>query len=110
MCRLPYLLMQTIRPNSGLNYQALDTPFHVWESYLPDRKFKYNHFMRLKSKKLNIKIGDIIKPRNNFRLMSLFGVKRDGFFAGTFIEPNATKKIIRFPLYKTVENYLFYRN
>jgi hypothetical protein len=102
--------MQTIRPNSGLNYQALDTPFHVWESYLPDRKFKYNHFMRLNNQELNINIGDLIKPRNNFRQMSIHGVIRDGFFAGTFINPNATKEIIHFPLYKTVEEYLFYRN
>jgi hypothetical protein len=99
--------MQTIRPNSGLNYQSLDVPLNSWEAYLPDRKFKYNHFMTLNGRELNIKIGDLIKQRNNFIEMSLNGVKRDGFFAGTLIKPNAIRQIIRFPLYKTVEEYLF---
>ncbi len=66
--------------------------------------------MRLNNQQLNISIGDLIKPRNNFRKMSIYGVIRDGFFAGTFVNPNATKETIRFPLYKTVEEYLFYRN
>jgi hypothetical protein len=102
--------MQTIRPNSGLNYHSLDIPFNIWESYLPDRKFKYNHFMRLNSGEFNIKVGDLIKQRKNFRQISIKGGQRDGFFVGTLIKPNATKQIIRFPLYKTVEEYLFYRN
>ncbi len=100
--------MQAIRPNSGLNYQSLDMPFHISTCYLPDRKFKYNHNIRLNSGQLNFKIGDSIKQSNNFWGMSMEGVKRDGFFAGTFIKPNASNEMIRFPLYKTVEEYLFY--
>ncbi len=102
--------MQAIRPNSGLNYQSLDMPLHVAISYLPDRKFKYNHIIRLNGRELNLKIGDRIKQSNSFWEMSMNGVKRDGFFAGTFIKPNASKQMIRFPLYKTVEEYRFYRN
>jgi hypothetical protein len=102
--------MQAIRPNWGLNYESLDTPFHIGTSYLPDRKFKYNHIITFKSKELNFKIGDRIKQSNNFRGMSLKGLKRDGFFAGTLIKPNASNETIRFPLYKTVEEYRFYRN
>jgi hypothetical protein len=102
--------MQAIRPNSGLNYQSLDMPLHVAIFYLPDRKFKYNHTMRLNSGELNLKIGDIIQLSHSFWEMSIKGVKRDGFFEGTLIEPNASKQIIRFPLYKTVEEYRFYRN
>ncbi len=102
--------MQAIRPNSGLNYQSLDMPFHVSEFYLPDRKFKYNHIMRLNTRELNLKIGDRIKQSNRFRAMSMKGVKRDGFFAGTLIKPNASKQTFRFPLYKTVEEYRFNRN
>jgi hypothetical protein len=83
--------MQTIRPNSGLNYQSLDVPLNSWEAYLPDRKFKYNHFMTLNDRKLDIKIGGLIKQRNKFIQMSINGVKRDGFFAGTLIKPNATR-------------------
>jgi hypothetical protein len=101
--------MQAIRPNSGLNYQSLDMPLHVAISHLPDRKFKYNHIIRLNSGELNIKIGDRIKQSNYFWGMSIHGVKRDAFFAGTLIKPNASKEI-RFPLYKTVEEYLFYKN
>jgi hypothetical protein len=99
--------MQTIRPNSGLNYQSLDVPLNSWEACLPNRKFKYNHFMTLNGQKLDIKIGDLIKPGHNFIHMSIYGVKRDGFFAGTLIKPNATGDSIRFPLYKTVEEFLF---
>ena len=102
--------MQAIRPNSGLNYQSLDMPLHVALSYLPDRKFKYNHIIRLNSGQFNLKIGDRIKQSSNFWGMSMEGVKRDGFFAGTFIEPNASNEMIRFPLYKTVEEYRFYSN
>ncbi len=102
--------MQAIRPNSGLNYQSLDMPFHVSTYYLPDRKFKYNHIMRLNNKQLNLQIGDRIKQSNSFRAMSMKGVKRDGFFAGTLIEPDASNQAFRFPLYKTVEEYNFYRN
>jgi hypothetical protein len=102
--------MQAIRPNSGLNYQSLDVPLMVWESFLPNRKFKYNHFMRLNGGNLNIKIGDLIKLRKIYSQTSMKGVKRDGFFEGTLIEPKATKQMIRFPLYKTVEKYLFYKN
>ncbi len=102
--------MQAIRPNSGLNYQSLDMPFHISTCYLPDRKFKYNHIMRLNGRELNLKIGDRIKQSDKFWTMSMKGVKRDGFFGGTFIEPNASKQTFRFPLYKTVEEYLFYRN
>jgi len=97
--------MQAIRPNSGLNYQSLDMPVHITE--LPDRKFKYNHIIRLNNKQLNLKIGDRIKQSNNFWGMSMQGVKRDGFFAGTLI---GESQEIRFPLYKTVEEYNFYRN
>ncbi len=99
--------MQAIRPNSGLNYQSLDMPLHVAITYLPDRKFKYNHIIRLNNKQLNLKIGDRIKQSNNFWGMSMQGVKRDGFFAGTLI---GESQEIRFPLYKTVEEYNFYRN
>ena len=102
--------MQAIRPNSGLNYQSLDVPFHVSTYHLPDRKFKYNNIMRLNNKQLNLKIGDRIKQSNRFRAMSMKGVKRDGFFEGYFIKPNASEEFIRFPLYKTVEEYNFYRN
>jgi hypothetical protein len=101
--------MQAIRPNSGLNYLSLDMPFHVATFPLPDRKFKYNHIIRLNGGELNIKIGDRIKQSDSFWAMSINGVKRDGFFAGTFINPNASEEI-RFPLYKTVEEYRFYRN
>ncbi len=101
--------MQAIRPNSGLNYQSLDMPFHVSTYYLPDRKFKYNHIIRLNNKQLNLIIGDRIKQSNKFWGMSMQGVKRDGFFAGTLIQPNKSQEI-RFPLYKTVEEYNFYRN
>jgi hypothetical protein len=102
--------MQAIRPNSGLNYQSLDVPLMVWESFLPIRKFKYNHFMRLNVGNLNIKIGDLIQPRKFYSEMSMKGVKRDGFFEGILIEPQAIKLMMRFPLYKTVEEYLFYKN
>ncbi len=101
--------MQAIRPNSGLNYQSLDMPLHVALSHLPDRKFKYNHIIRLNNKQLNLKIGDRIKQSNKFWGMSMKGVKRDVFFAGTLIQPNKSQEI-RFPLYKTVEEYNFYRN
>jgi hypothetical protein len=101
--------MQAIRPNSGLNYQSLDMPLHVALSHLPDRKFKYNHIIRLNNKQLNLIIGDRIKQSNKFWGMSMQGVKRDGFFAGTLIQPNKSQEI-RFPLYKTVEEYNFYRN
>jgi hypothetical protein len=100
--------MQAIRPNSGLNYQSLDMPFHVSTYNLPDRKFKYKHIIRLDSVELNFKIGDRIKQSNSFRTMSMIGVKRDGFFAGN--KPFASKQIFRFPLYKTVEEYNFFRN
>ncbi len=76
-------------------------------SYLPDRKFKYNNIIRLNNKQLNLKIGNRIKQSNNFWGMSMQGVKRDGFFAGTLI---GESQEIRFPLYKTVEEYNFYRN
>ncbi len=102
--------MQAIRPNSGLNYQSLDMPFHISEFSLPDRKFKYNHIMRLNGRELNLKIGNRIKQSNRFRAMSMKGVKRDGFFAGTLIKPSASKQTFRFPLYKTVEEYRFNRN
>ena len=102
--------MQAIRPNSGLNYQSLDMPLHVAIAYLPNRKFKYNHIIRLNDKQLNLKIGDRIKQSNRFRAMSMKGVKRDGFFAGTLIKPKASNQTFRFPLYKTVEEYNFYRN
>jgi hypothetical protein len=101
--------MQAIRPNSGLKYQSLDMPLHVAISYLPDRKFKYHHIMRLNGREFNLKIGDRIKQSNSFWEMSMNGVKRDGFFAGTFIKPSASEEI-RFPLYKAVEEYRFYRN
>ncbi len=100
--------MQAIRPNSGLNYQSLDMPLHVAVAYLPDRKFKYNHIIRLNNKQLNLKIGDRIKQSNDFWVMSMQGVKRDGFFVGN--KHFAPKQIFRFPLYKTVEEYHFYRN
>jgi hypothetical protein len=100
--------MQAIRPNSGLNYQSLDMPFHVAESYLPNRKFKYNHIIRLNDKQFNFKIGDRIEQSNDFLEMSIRGKKRDGFFKGTFAD--AGEEIIYFPLYKTVEEYNFYRN
>ena len=101
--------MQAIRPNSGLNYQSLDMPLHVAISPLPDRKFKYNHIIKLNGRELNLKIGDRIRQSSSFWAMSINGVKRDGFFAGTLIKHNAPEKI-RFPLYKTVEEYRFYRN
>ncbi len=99
--------MQAIRPNSGLNYQSLDTPLHIAISHLPVRKFKYNHFMRLNGRELTLKIGDRIQPSNRFRAMSLYGVKRDGLFEGTLIESNVSKQNFRFPLYKTVEEFRF---
>ncbi len=66
--------------------------------------------MRLNGLNLNIKIGDLIKQRKTYWDISKEGVKRDGFFEGILIEPEATKQMIRFPLYKTVEEYLFYKN
>ncbi len=74
-----------------------------------DRKFKYNHIIRLNGRELNLKIGDRIKQSNSYWAMFMNGVKRGGFFVGTFIKPNASEEI-RFPLYKTVEEYRFYRN
>jgi hypothetical protein len=102
--------MQAIKPNSGLNYQSLDMPSHTSTFYIPDRKFKYNHIMRLNNRELDLKIGDRIKQSISYWAMALKGVKRDGFYFGTFIKPNASKQIIRFPLYKTVEEYPFYKN
>jgi hypothetical protein len=103
--------MQAIRPNSGLNYQSLDVPLYSqYEVDLPDRIFKYNHIIRLNSGEFNLTIGDRIKQSNRFWTMSINGVKRDGFFAGTLIKPNASNQMFRFPLYKTVEEYLFYKN
>jgi hypothetical protein len=85
-------------------------PLYVGINWLPNRKFKYNHIIRLNDKQLNFKIGDRIKQYRNLWEMSIRGVKRDGFFEGTFIKPNASEEFIRFPLYKTVEEYNFYRN
>ncbi len=76
----------------------------------PFLELKYNHIIRLNGREFNLKIGDRIKQSNSYWAMSMNGVKRDGFFAGTFIKPNASKQMIRFPLYKTVEEYRFYRN
>ncbi len=101
--------MQVIRPNSGLNYQSLDLPFHFSLNYLPDRKFKYNHIIRLNDKQLNLKIGDRIKQSKDFWGMAINGQQRDGFFPGNLIKSNESQEI-GFPLYKTVEEYLFYRN
>jgi hypothetical protein len=101
--------MQAIKPNSGLNYQSLDSLFHIAMS-LPERKFKYNHFMRLNNREVNFKIGDRIQPSNRFTPMSLNGVKRDGLYEGNLIESKASKQTFRFPLYKTVEEFRFYRN
>jgi hypothetical protein len=64
----------------------------------------------LNSGEFNLKIGDRISQSNSFWAMSINGVKRDGFFEGTLIKPNASKQMFRFPLYKTVEEYLFYKN
>ncbi len=105
---MPYLLKQVIRPNSGLNYQSLDTPLYVSINRLPNRKFKYSHIVRLNDKQLNFKIGDLIKLNKNLWEMSMDGEKRDGFWLGN--SPNAPQQLIRFPLYKTVEEYHFYRN
>jgi hypothetical protein len=102
--------MQAIRPNSGLNYQSLDLPLHITESYLPDRKFKYNHIIRMNNKQLNLKIGDYIKLSNIFWEMSKIGVKRDGFFPGILMKFWELNQIFPFPLYKTVEEYNFYKN
>jgi hypothetical protein len=102
--------MQAIRPNSGISYQSLDMPFHFSLNVLPDRKFKYNHIIRLKDKQLTLKIGDRIEQWDNYFKMSISGYKRDGFFEGTFFKPDGSKGLIRFPLYKTVEEYNFYRN
>jgi hypothetical protein len=102
--------MQEIRPNSGLNYQSLDMPFHFSINCLPDRIFKYNHIIRLNDKQLTLKIGDRIKQNCDLFKMSIRGDKRDGFFEGTFIKPNVSEEFIRFPLYKTIEEYNFYRN
>ncbi len=60
--------MQAIRPNSGLNYQSLDMPLHVATNYLPDRKFKYNHIIRLNGEEFNLKIRDRIKQSNKFNV------------------------------------------
>jgi hypothetical protein len=98
--------MQAIRPNSRLKYQSLDMPFHFSLNCLPDRKFKYNHIMRLKDKQLTLKIGDRIEQSSEFFKMSIRGDKRDGFFRANLILPNISK-YIRFPLYKTVEEYNF---
>ena len=100
--------MQAIKPNSGLSYQSLDVPLHSDMDSLPHRKFKYNHIMRFNGREMNLKIGDLIEQSIAFRPMSMNGVKRDGFFEGTFIKPNASKQYFRFPLYKTVEEYLFF--
>ncbi len=102
--------MQVIRPNSGLNYQSLDLPLHFSVNTLPNRKFKYNHIIRLNNKQLNFKIGDRIQQSDKYWEMSIRGDKRDGFFWGFFIKPNASEELFRFPLYKTVEEYHFYRN
>ncbi len=101
--------MQEIRPNSGLNYQSLDLPFHFALNCFPDRKFKYNHIIRLKDEQLTLKIGDRIKPNCDIFEMSLRGDRRDGFFQPNSILPNVPEDI-RYPLYKTVEEYNFYRN
>ncbi len=108
---MAYSLMQAIRPNSGLNYQSLDLPLcgHYGLSE-PNRIFKYNHIIRLNSGEFNLKIGDRISQSNSLWAMSINGVKRDGFFAGTLIKPNASEQMFRFPLYKTVEEYVFYKN
>ncbi len=101
--------MQEIRPNSGLNYQSLDVPFHFSMNCLPDRKFKYNHIIRLKDKQLTLKIGDHINPVCDHSKMSIRGDKRDGFFPANLILSNVSEDV-RFPFYKTVEEYNFYRN
>jgi hypothetical protein len=69
----------------------------------------YNHIIGLNDKQLNLKIGDRIKQSTDFFRMSIRGNKRDGFFPTNLILPNVSEDI-RFPLYKTVEEYNFYRN
>jgi hypothetical protein len=108
MCRLPYELMQTIRPNSGLNYQSLDSPYHFCCTKLPDRIFKYRHTFKSKTSELEIKIGDSIEPNSLYWIMSMRGHKRDGFLNGYLMNKGVYTQYLHFPPYKTVEKYVFY--
>jgi hypothetical protein len=101
--------MQSIKPNSGLKYQSLDTIYFFGDK-LPDRTFKYKHTLKTNGKELNLEVGDSVQLREDYWIMSIEGAKRDGFYEGSAIKKGVSQQVFRFPLYKTEEKYNFYEN
>jgi len=103
-------MMQSYKPNSGLKYQSLDT-LYFYGNKLPDRIFKYKHTFNSNNKELNIEIGDSIHLRGDYWTMSIKGLNRDGFYESSLHKNGVSHhQNFRFPLYKTEENNIFYKN
>jgi hypothetical protein len=100
--------MQSYKPNSGLKYQSLDTLYFYGDKFA-DRIFKYKHTFKSKTTELNIEIGDSIHLRADYWTMSVKGLNRDGFYEGSLQKKRVLHQNLRFPLYKTEENNIFYK-
>jgi len=101
--------MQTIRPNSALNYQSLDLPFHFCCQPIPDREFKYKHSIKSNNIKFEIEVGNVVHLRYDWWRIALEGKKTDGLFEGSLETKNKKlRKNFLFPLYKTKEKYLYF--
>lgn len=106
MCRLPYELMQKLKPNSGLKYQSLDRTFSSCCENSVDRILRYDHTIKYNDKTLYFRSEDFIQT---FHGQQMDYVNRS-FFKGSSPKNGKLEKIFHFPTYKTREDYLFYED
>jgi hypothetical protein len=97
--------MQTLRPDSGLNYQSLDLPFDSCSENEPERIFRYEHIIHTNDSDLIIQKGDTVNSRFDWWSLTLGGARRNGFIEGFL---SKIRKNVKYPLYKTEEKYFFH--